>query len=174
MGDNTFKQFRGFIEILYIHIVYNMSFTLDSPIEMTEKFEYVSIEYSVDELVLDSHVRIRVVFVGTKGKHQVKYAVIKDGAYDSWGSEDSVILDLLLANIISLGECDRELVIAFPIVRPRADAVVDISGIDVDVSGDVIDVSGSVVDVSGSVVDVSGSVVDVSGGEVDVSGSVVE
>jgi hypothetical protein len=27
-----------------------MSFTLDSPIEMTEKFEYVSIEYSVDEL----------------------------------------------------------------------------------------------------------------------------
>jgi hypothetical protein len=143
-----------------------MSYTLGSPIEMTEKFEYVSIEYSVDELVLDSHVRIRVVFIGTKGKHQVKYAVIKGDAYDSWGSEDSVILDLLLANIVSLGECDRELVIAYPIVRPRADAVVDVSGDVVDVSGDVVDVSGDVVDVSGYVIDLSNNnivAVDVSG-----------
>ena len=154
-----------------------MSYTLGSPIEMTEKFEYVSIEYSVDELVLDSHVRIRVVFIGTKGKHQVKYAVIKGDAYDSWGSEDSVILDLLLANIVSLGECDRELVIAYPIVRPRADAVVDVSGDVVDVSDDVVDISGYVIDLSNNTavaVDASGVAVDVSGDVVDVSGGEVE
>ena len=166
-----------------------MSYTLETPIDLTYEIEFNAIEYSVDELVLDSHVRIRVVFSGDKGHHQVKYAVIKGGAYDSWSSDDGVILKLLVANIVSLGECDRELVISFPLagepeeVEASVDdedvvdeeaVVVDVSGSAVDVSGSVVDVSGSAVDVSGSVVDVSGSAVDVSGSVVDVSGSVVE
>ena len=144
-----------------------MSYTLESPIDMTYEIEFNAIQYSVDELVLDSHVRIRVVFSGDKGHHQVKYAVIKGGAYDSWGSDDSVILKLLVANIVSLGKCDRELVISFPLAGEAEE--VEVSKED----EDVVDEE-AVVDVSGSVVDVSGSVVDVSGSVVDVSGSVVE
>tara|TARA_R110002110_G_scaffold108536_1_gene270943 strand:+ start:579 stop:1037 length:459 start_codon:yes stop_codon:yes gene_type:complete len=148
-----------------------MSYTLESPIDLTYEIEFNAIEYSVDELVLDSHVRIRVVFSGDKGHHQVKYAVIEGAAYDSWGSDDSVILKLLVANIVSLGKCDRELVIAFPLageaeeveVSKEDEDVVDEEAVAVDVSGSAVDVSGSVVDVSGSAVDVSGSVVDVSG-----------
>ena len=137
-----------------------MSYTLESPIDMTYEIEFNAIQYSVDELVLDSHVRIRVVFSGDKGHHQVKYAVIKGGAYDSWGSDDSVILKLLVANIVSLGKCDRELVISFPLAGEAEE--VEVSKEDEDVVDEeaVVDVSGSVVDVSGSVVDVSGSVVE--------------
>jgi len=113
-----------------------MSYTLETPIDLTYEIEFNAIEYSVDELVLDSHVRIRVVFSGDKGNHQVKYAVIQGAAYDSWGSDDGVILKLLVANIVSLGECDRELVIAFPlagkseVVEEEGEDVIDTSTIE--------------------------------------------